>query len=64
MFAHEEEEECMAVFGVAMLFNHRTAEKVHHYWDDHNVPLCSESSYTPSSVMSHVVFDTPDVITA
>lgn len=48
----------MAVFGVAMLFNHRTAEKVHHYWDDHNVPLCSESSYTPSSVMSHVVFET------
>jgi len=58
VFAHDEEDECMAVFGSGMLFNHRAAEKVYHYWDEHEVAKASDSSWTPSSVMSHVVFET------
>jgi len=58
VFAHDEDSESMAVFGVAMLFNHRHAEKVLHYWDEHEIAKTSDSSYTPSSVMSHVVFET------
>ena len=58
VFAHDEEDICLSVFGVAMLFNHRGAEKVHHYWDDYDVALSKDSTYTPSSVMTHVVFET------
>ena len=58
VFAHEEEGECMAVFGIAMLFNHRSIQKVHHYWNDRQIAHVSDSYYTPSSVMTPVVFET------
>ncbi len=58
VFGHEEPDQCMAVLGIGMMFNHRERNKVSHHWEMKEVSHSQDNYWTPSSVSTLVNYDT------
>lgn len=58
VFAHEEEEQSLVVFGIGMLINHLSNPALYHYWSEDDPAHSSESYWTPSTMSSSVVYET------
>lgn len=58
VFAHEEEEQSLVVFGIGMMINHLYNPTLYHYWSEDEPAHSSESYWTPSTMSSSVVYET------
>ena len=58
VFAHEEEEQSLVVFGIGMLVNHLSDPTMYHYWSEEEPAHSAESYWTPSTMSSSVVYET------
>lgn len=58
VFAHEEEEQSLVVFGIGMLVNHLSDPIMYHYWSEEEPAHSAESYWTPSTMSSSVVYET------
>ncbi len=62
VFDLEEEDHCMAIFGIGMLFNHGSEPTVGHHWDEKYVAYAKDSYWTPSTVMTPVRYSTTEAV--
>jgi hypothetical protein len=58
VFAHEEEDQALVVFGIGMLINHKEPPSLYHYWAEDDPSHSSESYWTPSTMSSSVIYET------
>jgi hypothetical protein len=62
VFAHEEDEQSLIVFGIGMLVNHREPATMSHYWSEDEPVHSSESYWTPSTMSSSIVYETTEAV--